>query len=201
MKYVYCFFVKVNVFMLFLIAEKCCMSELNNAGLKSDNEDFKSDQFASNSSTTTANVSSTHIDELTGIARPMRSNDVCRRRTFYDLVNRKLCGVDSMYDDEDDVVNDTDNTAVTRRIVCAQKSQPDAENGTWVPSVQIFNSSELLAQLGTRVNSSIVGPCTVVLFYAPWCLFCARLAPHYNALARAFPSLDVVAVDAFHFSR
>lgn len=81
-----------------------------------------------------------------------------------------------------------------KKITCVPRNTSDLET----VSVQIMNSSELLQQLGSRNLTN--GHCTVVLFYAPWCIFSARVAPHYNALARAFPKLDVVAIDAFHFS-
>ena len=38
------------------------------------------------------------------------------------------------------------------------------------------------------------------MFYAPWCPFCADIAPHYNAIARAFYQIDILAIDAIHFS-
>jgi len=34
------------------------------------------------------------------------------------------------------------------------------------------------------------------LFYARWCPFSAKAAPHFNALPRAFPSVRVAAVDS-----
>lgn len=82
-----------------------------------------------------------------------------------------------------------------KKLACVPRNASDL-NG---PLVRIVNSSELLQQLGSRNATN--GRCTVVLFYAPWCVFSAQVAPHYNALARAFPMLDVVAIDAFHFSK
>lgn len=81
-----------------------------------------------------------------------------------------------------------------KKLACVPRNASDLN----APLVRIVNSSELLQQLGSRNATN--GRCTVVLFYAPWCVFSAQVAPHYNALARAFPMLDVVAIDAFHFS-
>ena len=109
--------------------------------------------------------------------------------------------------------------AAVKRVQCAPRNYSD----TLPPVVRLLNSSDLLHHLGASgsppehhqggpargggVNASVPvlvaqpGRCTVVLFYASWCRFSAQMAPHYNALARAFPSLDVVAIDAYHFSQ
>ncbi|NXM55570.1 TXD15 protein, partial [Illadopsis cleaveri] len=42
--------------------------------------------------------------------------------------------------------------------------------------------------------------CTLVLFYTPWCRFSASLAPHFNSLPRAFPTLRFLALDASQHS-
>lgn len=65
--------------------------------------------------------------------------------------------------------------------------------------VKIVNSTELLEILNFSKNQKL-SPCVLVMFYAPWCYFCAKTAPHYNALARAFPQLNILAVDTSHFS-
>ncbi|CAG2195297.1 unnamed protein product [Mytilus edulis] len=65
--------------------------------------------------------------------------------------------------------------------------------------VQIINNTRLLQILNFEENDTL-SDCVLVMFYAPWCRFCSKVAPSYNALARAFPELDVVAVDAAHFS-
>jgi len=132
----------------------------------------------------------------------------CHAKTFLETVYGNFCALrdssqESDYDDDDE--HDRDVTSVTRRIVCVEKTvlyhytSPNTQHS--VATVQLFNSSQLLSHLGSRANSSILGRCSIVLFYAPWCTFCVRLAPHYNALARAFPTLDVIAIDAYHFSR
>ena len=38
--------------------------------------------------------------------------------------------------------------------------------------------------------------CQTLLLYAPWCVFSARLAPHYHALSKLFPDLEVLAINA-----
>lgn len=49
-----------------------------------------------------------------------------------------------------------------------------------------------------NANSS---ECSVVLFFTAWCQFSARLAPHFNALPRVFPSMHFLALDASQHSR
>jgi len=61
-------------------------------------------------------------------------------------------------------------------------------------------SKAQLEQLSFDKNHT-VSDCVLVMFYAPWCHFCAATAPHYNAVARAFPQLEVLAVDTVHFSK
>lgn len=131
----------------------------------------------------------------------------CHAKTFLETVYADFCAVRAGSEevDDEDAENDREVTSVTRRIVCVEKTALNHHHTSTnaqqnVATVQIFNSSQLLSHLGSRANSSVFGRCTVVLFYAPWCTFCVRLAPHYNALARTFPTLDVVAIDAYHFS-
>ncbi|KAL3876187.1 hypothetical protein ACJMK2_034058 [Sinanodonta woodiana] len=77
-------------------------------------------------------------------------------------------------------------------------------NISTVHEVKIVNNTVLLQMLNFERNETDsdnnTSDCILVLFFAPWCHFCAKTAPHYNALARAFPQLDVLAVDAAHFS-
>ncbi|XP_056301707.1 thioredoxin domain-containing protein 15 [Danio aesculapii] len=62
--------------------------------------------------------------------------------------------------------------------------------------VQVLNASQDLMDL-LNANSS---ECSLVLFYTGWCPFSASLAPHFNALPRAFPSMHFLALDASQHS-
>lgn len=84
---------------------------------------------------------------------------------------------------------------MSRKLYCNQELRNISEPS----SARILNSTELLELLGKNGSSS--NHCTVVLFYAIWCVFSMRMAPAYNALARAFPMLDVVAIDAYNFGQ
>jgi len=153
------------------------------------------------SNTSLASTETRQVD-VSGAHRSAVSRPAsCHAKTFLETVYGDFCAVrgSSRWFDDDDSERDREVTIVTRRIVCVEKTHHQTSSSA--ASVQLFNSSRLLSHLGSRGNSSIFGRCTVVLFYAPWCTFCVRLAPHYNALARAFPTLDVVAIDAYHFSR
>ncbi|XP_005090242.1 thioredoxin domain-containing protein 15 [Aplysia californica] len=96
--------------------------------------------------------------------------------------------------DNNSTGNGTD-TGKKTRFQCAPKNISENTTG----EVKVVNSTELLEILNFSKNQK-VSTCVLVMFYAPWCHFCARTAPHYNALARAYPQLDVLAVDTSHFS-
>ena len=84
-----------------------------------------------------------------------------------------------------------------KKIYCSLR------NNTGNATVQVVNGTVLLERLGTTNKSdpAVVSYCAVVMFYAPSCPFCAKMAPTFNALARSFPALDVYAIDALTFSK
>ena len=96
--------------------------------------------------------------------------------------------------DQQLAANLTDKAGV-KKITCVARNM--TENVT--ASVLLVNSTDLLQKLSAKNESQ--GLCSLVLFYAPWCVFCAKTAPHYNALARAFPQIEVMAIDAIHFNK
>ncbi|KAF9419460.1 hypothetical protein HW555_003960 [Spodoptera exigua] len=70
------------------------------------------------------------------------------------------------------------------------------------PTVEIVNASQLIKLL--HVNPEITSrdmeaDCLLVFFYARACPFSAKAAPHFNALARAFPDVKMVALDALKY--
>ncbi|XP_005995957.1 thioredoxin domain-containing protein 15 [Latimeria chalumnae] len=83
-------------------------------------------------------------------------------------------------------------TAKTPKVSC------DARNvsGTEDLVVHVLNVSQDLMEF-INANSS---ECSLVLFYTPWCCFSANLAPHFNALPRAFPTFLFLALDASQHS-
>ncbi|XP_070544890.1 thioredoxin domain-containing protein 15-like [Ptychodera flava] len=90
--------------------------------------------------------------------------------------------------------NKTQNDEEKPKYVCTHIELKENETA----STKIINNTDLF-QVLNRTNST-EGPCSVVLFYAPWCRFSAAVAPHINALGRAYPTLQVLAVDAIQFS-
>ncbi|XP_022110789.1 uncharacterized protein LOC110990193 [Acanthaster planci] len=74
--------------------------------------------------------------------------------------------------------------------------------------VKIVNNTEMMELVSSvyhppsQDNSSSVlgGYCAFVMFYAPWCKFSAKAAPAFNAIGRAFPDLEVLAIDAFQYN-
>ncbi|XP_074069631.1 UPF0461 protein C5orf24 homolog isoform X2 [Macrotis lagotis] len=89
---------------------------------------------------------------------------------------------------------DSNNTESlkTPKVNCEERNVTGLESFT----LQILNVSQDLMEF-LNPNSS---DCTLVLFYTPWCRFSASLAPHFNSLPRAFPSLHFLALDASQHS-
>ncbi|CAM5159918.1 unnamed protein product [Natator depressus] len=87
--------------------------------------------------------------------------------------------------------NNTDNVK-TPKVNCEERNITGIRNFT----LQILNVSQDLMEF-LNPNSS---DCTLVLFYTPWCRFSANLAPHFNSLPRAFPTLNFLALDASQHS-
>lgn len=69
-------------------------------------------------------------------------------------------------------------------------------------NVEIINASRLtkLLQIKPDITSrDMEADCVLVLFYARACPFSAHAAPHYNALARSYPNVKMVALDAMKY--
>ncbi|XP_033119711.1 thioredoxin domain-containing protein 15-like isoform X2 [Anneissia japonica] len=77
---------------------------------------------------------------------------------------------------------------------CIAKQTPD----DLTAAVKILNTTQLLEIVS--VTNATNTSCAFVMFYAPWCKFSAETAPYLNAIGRAFPGLDVLAVDAMEFN-
>lgn len=92
--------------------------------------------------------------------------------------------------------NETSSESVEAKVKCAPRNLSDDED----PGVKLVNSSVLLDLLTVETNSS-QHECYLVLFYFPWCSFSLKAAPHYNALARVYPQLHFLAVDAYTHNR
>jgi len=83
------------------------------------------------------------------------------------------------------------------RMVC-NNTMPESELRS---EVMVHNGSSYQAAIlsehqAAATNRSSPAPCSLTLFFADWCHFSAAAAPHFNALARAFPQLPVHAVDS-----
>ncbi|NXG14370.1 TXD15 protein, partial [Grallaria varia] len=87
--------------------------------------------------------------------------------------------------------NGTDS-ARAPKVTCEQRNTTGIERF----ELQILNVSQDLMEFLNPNGSD----CTLVLFYTPWCRFSASLAPHFNSLPRAFPTLRFLALDASQHS-
>ncbi|XP_057590571.1 thioredoxin domain-containing protein 15 isoform X2 [Hippopotamus amphibius kiboko] len=88
--------------------------------------------------------------------------------------------------------SNTTESLKSPKVNCEERNVTGLENFT----LKILNMSQDLMDF-LNPNAS---DCTLVLFYTPWCRFSASLAPHFNSLPRAFPSLHFLALDASQHS-
>lgn len=61
--------------------------------------------------------------------------------------------------------------------------------------VNLTRFDEVLTSKPNITNRTIPASCVLALFYAHTCPFSAMAAPHYNALARTFPSIKMIAIN------
>ncbi|XP_048449071.1 thioredoxin domain-containing protein 15 isoform X2 [Rhincodon typus] len=111
-----------------------------------------------------------------------------------ELLTKRETGILEPVQVENRAVEEGNATETTRapKVNCEERNTTGLENFV----VQILNSSQDLMDF-LNANGT---DCSVVLFYTPWCRFSADLGPHFNALPRAFPSLQFLALDASQHS-
>ena len=91
-------------------------------------------------------------------------------------------------------------TKEAKKITCRPRNvSATNETDLYVPMVKLVTSKELLHRLS--ITNDTYANCIVVMFYAPWCPFCAKVAPHFNALPKVFPQLDFMAIDTTNFNK
>lgn len=96
--------------------------------------------------------------------------------------------------------NTTQSANETRKLVKCKEIVYDEKEIQ--PSVEIINGSYLakLLQVKPDITSrDMEADCVLVLFYARACPFSAHAAPHYNALARSYTNVKMVALDALKY--
>ncbi|KAM9289508.1 thioredoxin domain-containing protein 15 [Morus bassanus] len=104
---------------------------------------------------------------------------------------REQAGLETVLPAPAEEPNGTDS-AKAPKVNCEERNVTGIDRFT----LQILNVSQDLMEF-LNTNSS---DCTLVLFYTPWCRFSASLAPHFNSLPRAFPTLRFLALDASQHS-
>ncbi|NXS91699.1 TXD15 protein, partial [Jacana jacana] len=104
---------------------------------------------------------------------------------------REQTGLETVLATPAEEPNSTDSTKAPK-VNCEERNITGIDHFT----LQILNVSQDLMEF-LNPNSS---DCTLVLFYTPWCRFSASLAPHFNSLPRAFPTLRFLALDASQHS-
>jgi thiol-disulfide isomerase/thioredoxin len=93
--------------------------------------------------------------------------------------------------------NKTSPTPYHRRVTCLTTNRTKEEEE---PVVTVLNGTTFLHVLNGQHNSNVTNrttpaQCSFGLFYASWCPFSAKAAPHFNGLARLFPDVKMLAVD------
>lgn len=92
-------------------------------------------------------------------------------------------------------LNETRKLAKCKDIIHDQSEESE-------PSVEIINGTTLtkLLQVKPDITSrDIEADCVLVLFHTGACPFSAHAAPHFNALARSYPNVKMVAIDALKY--
>lgn len=92
-------------------------------------------------------------------------------------------------------LNETRKLAKCKEIIYDQSEEME-------PSVEIINGTTLgkLLQVNPDIASrDVEADCVLVLFFARACPFSAHAAPHFNALARSYPNIKMVALDALKY--
>ncbi|CAD5118322.1 DgyrCDS7035 [Dimorphilus gyrociliatus] len=127
-------------------------------------------------------VSLPDSEEEVVTTEPKTVSQTCKRKIFpWDFIEKKI-------------VDDKLYSRSCKRVKCNPKNITDFLNAR----TQVLNSSQSINTFSMNNRSGDV--CVVVMFYANWCRFSAKAAPHYNALGRLFYNLDVVAIDGVHFN-
>lgn len=99
------------------------------------------------------------------------------------------------------VENKTQSINETRKLVKCKEIAYDQSEFT-EPLVEIINGTGLakLLQIKPDITSrDVEADCVLVLFHARACPFSAHAAPHFNALARSYPNIKMVALDALKY--
>ena len=111
--------------------------------------------------------------------------------------------------------NTTEEMRTVESNVTMNNSSPNATNVNCLMDkvygpVELVNATRLMKLLILEPGPSnrsrndkegrlLPGTCVIVLFYARWCIFSSRAAPHFNALSRSFPHIKAVAIDAIKY--
>ncbi|XP_072256837.1 thioredoxin domain-containing protein 15 [Pyxicephalus adspersus] len=123
------------------------------------------------------------------------STNECPESTSGDQIITKTQSTDSESSNTEQIKTEESNSTDGNKplkVNCVERNITGIDNFT----LQIINASQDLMEL-LNPNSS---ECSMVLFFTPWCRFSAALAPHFNALPRAFPTLHFLALDASQHS-
>lgn len=92
--------------------------------------------------------------------------------------------------------NSTDSEPRRPKWLCINRKMPENTS----KKVLVINDALALSWInGTIANAS--GRCALVLFYAKFCSFCAKMAPLYNAIGRAVSDIPIIAIDAYIHTR
>lgn len=120
--------------------------------------------------------------------------EILKRTQDFEAISAKFISSNSAHSST--TGSTTSNETLTSTTSAKPNAQPPCVSSNLTLSrtaneVKLVNGSYL-----TRILSdSGQHECFLVLFYVPWCPFSTRLAPIYNAIPKAFLSLDVLAFD------
>ncbi len=119
---------------------------------------------------------------------------LCKQRVFQDMEHNGTSSLDASgkgdSEEEEEEEGDPQQFAPVE----------EAPTAPLPIQVKVVNGSQFARLLSEQNNSnvtnrSMAAQCSLGFFYASWCPFSAAAAPHFNALPRLFPDLDMLAVD------
>ncbi|XP_047492969.1 thioredoxin domain-containing protein 15-like isoform X2 [Penaeus chinensis] len=87
--------------------------------------------------------------------------------------------------------------AGSKKAVCSKVNTSEP-----VQDVEVINATALMKLLQGDPNitsRTLAGPCYLVYFFSPYCLFSVKGSPYVNAMARSIPNIPVYGLDSIEY--
>lgn len=166
-------------------------------------EDFLDDSEAINQNTSTINPVLEEVEESENEERHKNWTEmVCNAPGFYDVIFH----TDPNINPDGGLNTHVQPSFIASKktlVVCRRKNVEEANIDE--VRVQLHDRSGLVKYFMSHnyTDPRVANPhhCAVILFYSTQCIYSMDMAPNYNALARAFPQIDILAVNTHEHPR